>query len=309
MVVPTDGERGRDLEVDSEEVLVPQDIDCRQVQDQAELVVQKGLWKVIYSWEDSGWRLTFTEFATQIEGWNFSAVVCEQLEEATDVSASVQQLAGVDGGIFECTGSFGLESRNSVVFEGNLISGEIDDSMAVFVPVNAVASKRLELESIEFVDRAAQHESGLGLICVCDDLDQMQLLLDLDVAGQLFEVSRRAVSPIVDQMHVVRELVQPYRSLVEEISSVLFHHDPIDINYDDNTDEYDPEAETIVLRFLDIADLTQSRVLEVVHEEFVRWFGVDSAGPVDDYEDIAREVKNLADLAQLKGGDQECYGP
>ena len=33
-----------------------------------------------------------------------------------------------------------------------------------------------------------------------------------------------------------------------EVSAILFHHDPIGINFETNSDEYDAEAQTIVLR-------------------------------------------------------------
>jgi hypothetical protein len=39
-----------------------------------------------------------------------------------------------------------------------------------------------------------------------------------------------------------------YGTLFDAVSAVLFHHDPIGINFDTNTDEYDPEARTILPR-------------------------------------------------------------
>ena len=294
LVRSSDGTSDWDLLVDDIATLVPQDIDCRQIPDQPVLTVQKELWQVTYSAEDPGWQLSFTEHATQIECWSFASAVAEQLERGTGISTRVIQIGGFDGGIFECAGSFALESRNYVVFEGRLVSGKIDQSMRVFLPVNVAGSKRLELESVEFVDRRNPEDSRLGLVCKCKDWDEIQLLLDLDVTGQLFEVSHRSVAGIVDRMEVVAEIVEPHRELVESISALLFRHDPIDINYDSNTDEYDPEAATIVMRLLDVSQLTHNRVLEVVHEEFMRWFSLANAGPIESYEEIAREVASLA---------------
>ncbi len=60
------------------------------------------------------------------------------------------------------------------------------------------------------------------------------------------------------------------------------------ISFGDNFGEYLPEARTIV------AGLTRARsvgdVRTLVHEEFVRWFDADIAGPEQRYEDNAREV-------------------
>ena len=77
-------------------------------------------------------------------------------------------------------------------------------------------------------------------------------------------------------------------SLIDEVEALLYRHDPVGIGFGDNPDEYRPEAESIV------ASLPNARsvddVLTLVHEEFVRWFDEDTAGPVDRYEDIARDV-------------------
>ena len=55
-----------------------------------------------------------------------------------------------------------------------------------------------------------------------------------------------------------------------------------------NPDEYRPEAETIVARLSHARSADDVRT--VVHEEFVRWFDGDVAGPEERYETIAREV-------------------
>lgn len=99
--------------------------------------------------------------------------------------------------------------------------------------------------------------------------------------------------------------VAPYRELVDEISALLFRHDPIGINFEDNTDEYDPEAETIVLRLVDSGtDLSVEQTEVVVHEEFVHWFGDGVAGPVDRYRKIAQEIRELWRPARKTGADE-----
>ena len=72
------------------------------------------------------------------------------------------------------------------------------------------------------------------------------------------------------------------------IEDLLFRHDPIGINFDHNTDEYRPEAETITLRLPEAA--TEHDLRRIIHEELVRWFDASIAGPVERYDSIAREV-------------------
>jgi hypothetical protein len=77
-------------------------------------------------------------------------------------------------------------------------------------------------------------------------------------------------------------------SVIAEVAAVLYRQDPVGVNFGDNPDEYRPEAESIVGRLPRARSLDDVRTL--VHEEFVRWFDVDLAGPTHRYEGIAREV-------------------
>ena len=61
-----------------------------------------------------------------------------------------------------------------------------------------------------------------------------------------------------------------YGSLLSSIAEILFKQDPIGINFDDNTDEYETEARTILPRLRDCHSAED--VLNVTHEEFQRWF-------------------------------------
>ena len=51
-----------------------------------------------------------------------------------------------------------------------------------------------------------------------------------------------------DEVRIHREerkrLSSSYKQLLNEVSAILFRHDPIGINFEYNTDEYDPEAGT-----------------------------------------------------------------
>lgn len=72
------------------------------------------------------------------------------------------------------------------------------------------------------------------------------------------------------------------------VSSILFEEDPIGINLEDNTDEYEPEVETILPRLA--LCRSSAAVQAMVHEEFVRWFNPAAAGSVDRYQRIAERI-------------------
>jgi hypothetical protein len=90
-----------------------------------------------------------------------------------------------------------------------------------------------------------------------------------------------------------RQAVGRKEDLVREVSAILFAHDPIGINFETNTDEYDAEAQSIVLRLPEAAsahDLQRICLLE-----FTRWFSSDMAGTLARYEEIAKEIWGAAE--------------
>jgi len=88
-----------------------------------------------------------------------------------------------------------------------------------------------------------------------------------------------------------RKLKAEYGDLFDSVTALLFRNDPIGINFDENTDEYEPEARTILPKLHSCESSTDVR--RVVHEEFTRWFGSDMAGPPDRYSQIASEIWDL----------------
>jgi hypothetical protein len=88
-----------------------------------------------------------------------------------------------------------------------------------------------------------------------------------------------------------RRLKAQYGALFDSMAALLYGHDPIGINFDDNKHEYEPEAGTILPRLSSCRSVED--VLQVVHEEFVRWFDRGTAGPPEHYEKIASEVWQL----------------
>ena len=88
-----------------------------------------------------------------------------------------------------------------------------------------------------------------------------------------------------------KRLKLEYGSVFNSIAEILFKHDPIGINFDDNTDEYETEARTILPRLKDCHSAED--VLTVTHEEFQRWFDVGTAGAKQNYKKISDEIWGL----------------
>jgi hypothetical protein len=85
-----------------------------------------------------------------------------------------------------------------------------------------------------------------------------------------------------------RQLKAQYGELYDATSALLFRHDPVGINFETNSDEYEPEVGTILPRLQTCRSADDVR--QVVHEEFVRWFDASSAGPKEHYTKIAEEI-------------------
>ena len=85
-----------------------------------------------------------------------------------------------------------------------------------------------------------------------------------------------------------KAMKQDYPQIYDRVTAILFEEDPIGINYEFNTDEYEPETGSILPR---IGSCRSAEELQrVVHEEFVRWFGAVTAGPFERYTRIAARI-------------------
>ena len=88
-----------------------------------------------------------------------------------------------------------------------------------------------------------------------------------------------------------RALKGDYKALFEAVSAILFRHDPIGLDNEDNIDEYDPEVSAILpllKRCHSVSD-----VQAVVHREFINLFDAQLAGPSERFADAAREIWQL----------------
>jgi hypothetical protein len=84
---------------------------------------------------------------------------------------------------------------------------------------------------------------------------------------------------------------QQYGTLFTSISDALFKADPIGINYDTNTDEYEPEARTIILRLSSAK--SEEDVQSIVYEDFRRWFAPVNVGPREKYASVSAAIWKL----------------
>ena len=86
------------------------------------------------------------------------------------------------------------------------------------------------------------------------------------------------------------ELSKAYQELYAKVGEILLRYDPVGIISGDISDEYNPEVSTILPRLK--AAHSGNDVHDILYEEFVHWFGADTAGNRDNptYEDAATEI-------------------
>lgn len=85
-----------------------------------------------------------------------------------------------------------------------------------------------------------------------------------------------------------RRIRRKYGALFDEVAAILFRYDPVGISHEDNTDEYEPEVGTVLLRLQECGSSADVRLL--LHQEFSRWFDPGTAGPEERYDAAARDV-------------------
>ncbi len=80
----------------------------------------------------------------------------------------------------------------------------------------------------------------------------------------------------------------PPAELFAEVSAVLFRVDPMGLNYETNTDEYDPETREILARIGSVSDGDQLQM--VLHQVFSMMFDPAMAGPLGHYREAAEQI-------------------
>ena len=93
----------------------------------------------------------------------------------------------------------------------------------------------------------------------------------------------------VEEIKLERQkLKHEYGELYDKVVEILFRNDPIEINFEINTDEYEPETGTILPRLKEAR--SPENLQKIIHQEFIRWFGADIAGSKAEYTTIAQEI-------------------
>ena len=94
-----------------------------------------------------------------------------------------------------------------------------------------------------------------------------------------------------------KRLKAQYGKLFDDVAEILFRHDPIGINFEDNTDEYEPEVRTILPRLRTCQD--SDDVVTVAYEEFQKWFGPGIAGDSEKYRALGEEIWHLRNKTRM----------
>lgn len=85
-----------------------------------------------------------------------------------------------------------------------------------------------------------------------------------------------------------RRIKDEYSGLYEKVEALVFRHDPIGINFEENTDEYELETSLLLSRLRtcrSAADVTR-----MVHKVFEECFGYVEARAERFYEPIGAEI-------------------
>lgn len=83
-------------------------------------------------------------------------------------------------------------------------------------------------------------------------------------------------------------LRREYGELFSVLAEILFRHDPMGINFEENTDEYEPEVGTILPRLRHCKSVED--VAEVVRKEFLHWFDFEPVDAKEKYQAVAEEI-------------------
>lgn len=78
-----------------------------------------------------------------------------------------------------------------------------------------------------------------------------------------------------------RPYYEQFGEIYIEVIAILWQHDPIRLKSSPHKDEYEPEARTIVARLQEAT--SEKKLLRIVYEEFVKWFGSTAKTDSHDY--------------------------
>jgi hypothetical protein len=84
------------------------------------------------------------------------------------------------------------------------------------------------------------------------------------------------------------ELKAEFGPTYQQLEALLFEEDPMGLSFGENTDEYSAQVRTILPRLRHCSTIDD--VQTVVHEEFCRWFGAETAGSRSRYQNSAARI-------------------
>lgn len=90
-----------------------------------------------------------------------------------------------------------------------------------------------------------------------------------------------------------QRLKREYVGMFEELAAYLYDQDPMGLNFGINPDEYEAEVGTILPRVLDAE--SPADIVDVVREEFERWFGPRLRIENATYDDLAEGIFVIVD--------------
>jgi hypothetical protein len=88
-----------------------------------------------------------------------------------------------------------------------------------------------------------------------------------------------------------RRMKEEYGALYGNVEALLFRHDPVGINYEENKDEYELETSLLLPRLRNCG--SSADVTRMIHQVFMECFSPVSAGPEQHYESIGAEIWQL----------------
>lgn len=120
------------------------------------------------------------------------------------------------------------------------------------------------------------------------------------IESELAELSVQIAAAAVER----KAAVVGFEEAVGLISAALFRHDPIGINFESNLDEYDAEAESLVVCLISLqTPPTVNQVQTLVNEVMSAWFGAE-VGTRPDYADVASEIHSIWTAFEADRSDQ-----
>lgn len=125
-------------------------------------------------------------------------------------------------------------------------------------------------------------------LCLIFSESQRRIEAGIDDDSEMYEVELAAALRAEQTLRHRGELVNQYGPAFYNLSNLLFAEDPMGINFESNTDEYEPEARTILPRLNDCRSVDDVR--RIVHEEFARWFAPARVGSPEKYHSVATRI-------------------